>query len=116
MRKVHLPLIALCLICVTVAWAASGIEVLSYDPAGPGYLCVTQSTDYPPGAYVQALTVIDGIEVLHDMAPVDPMTGIAAVMFPEDHEHNFVRLCGPGGMVLAQGPTSAREPEFWYED
>ena len=118
MRKTHLPLIALCLVGVTAAWAASGIEVLSYHPAGAGYLCVTQSTDYPLGAYVEARTVIDGIEVLLDSTPVDPMTGIACVLFPEDSPYNFVNLCAPGGLVLASRPTGV--DIFWddllYED
>jgi len=118
MRRIHLPLIALCLIGVTAAWAASGIEVLSYEPAGPGMLCVTQSTDFPPGSYVEAWTTQDGIEVLLDCAPVDPMTGTAGVLFPEDNPSNRVRLCGPDGTVLAQTTASASkyELEFWYDD
>lgn len=106
MRKIHLPLIALCLVGVTAAWAVSGIEVLHYDPAGEGYLCTTQSFDYPPGAYVEAVMVVDGIEVLFDMAPVDPMTGISTVHFAEHHPSNFVRLCGPCGIELARQPIN----------
>ena len=118
MRKTHLPLIALFLVGVTAAWAASGIEVLSYHPAGPGYLCVTQSTDYPLGAYVEARTVIDGIEVLLDSTPVDPMTGIASVMFPDDSPFNFVNLVAPGGLVLASKPAGGNTiwDDLLYED
>ncbi|MHC4548761.1 MAG: hypothetical protein ACYTEZ_08275 [Planctomycetota bacterium] len=63
-----------------LAWAASGIEVLSHTDFPGGIEVLSRSEG---GAYVEALMVIDGDWIVVDARPVDPDTGWASLLFSE---------------------------------
>lgn len=75
----------------------SGIEVLSVD---------THSWGAPPGSTVHAVMDVGGIPLIVGMAPVDPLTGNATVIFPMNNPTNRVELRDPGGVLLGGQPAT----------
>lgn len=107
MRLIRNSAIALLVVASAVVFAANGIEVLSVDPLpGGATLATTQSLGAPPGSYVEAVVVVNGIEVLASVTPVNPLDGIAAAYFPFDAPGNRVVLRDPLGNFLGDAPAS----------
>ena len=100
MRNVRNALIALIAVTGTAAIAnAPGIEVLRVS--GIEVLMVdTPSWGAPPGSTVHAVMDLGGGPVSVFMAPVNPLTGNATVIFPMNHPSNRVELRDPAGVVL----------------
>ena len=73
-----------------------GIEVLGIEVLGIEVLC----TDAPAGSTAEAIMMVNGIEVLSDVKPVDPMTNRATLMMPEITPGSYVQVRDPGGVVL----------------
>jgi len=106
MRNVRNALIAVCVLGGVAAIAAapgievlrvSGIEVLRVD---------THSTDFPVGALVWAVMDLpNGIPVVMGVAPVNPLTGNATVIFPVNHPSNRVELRTVTGVLLDMEPV-----------
>jgi len=107
MRNMKTTLIAvLALAGITLAGIeVLGIEVLGIEVLSGGMLRVeTQATGAPDGSTVWAVTNIGGADLVVDMQPVDPMSGLSTVHFPSDNPSNRVELHGPGGCLIgAQG-------------
>ena len=73
----------------------SGIEVLLVD---------THSWGAPPGSTVHAVMDLGAGPIEVGMAPVDPATGNATVIFPMNHPNNRVELRDPIGQLLEIEP------------
>lgn len=105
MRNVRNALIALIALAGTAALATdcgievlrvSGIEVLMVD---------THSWSAPPGSTVRAVADLGAGPITLFIAPVDPLTGLATVIFPMNHPSNRVELRDPGGVLLTNVPA-----------
>ena len=73
-----------------------GIEVLSTGES----IVLTHVGHVPPGAVLQGVMVIDGIEVLAEMMPVPPEGGMFPMLFPLTQPGNRIELRGPGGELF----------------
>jgi hypothetical protein len=73
-----------------------GIEVLSTGES----IVMTHVSHVPPGAVLQGVMVIDGIEVLAEMMPVPPEGGMFPMLFPITRPGNRIELRGPGGELF----------------
>jgi len=103
MKKTALATLALlALVAVAVQADASGIEVLGIEVLSNGNEVVqTHSTNPPVNAYVEAVMNINGVEYIVDTAPVDPVTALATVTFPNVDPGNLVYLCNAQGARVA---------------
>ncbi len=105
MRNVRNALIAVCVLGGVAAIAAApGIEVLRVS--GIEVLAVeTHSTDFPVGALVWAVMDLPTGPVVVGVAPVNPLTGNATVIFPVNHPSNRVELRTATGVLLDYEPV-----------
>ncbi len=111
MRLIRNSALALLVAASAVVLAANGIEVLSVDTQPDGSTIATTLSDgAPTGSYVEAVMVVNGIEVLADTQPVNPADGIAMVMFPYDDASNKVVLRDPLGNFIDEAPARTPEP------
>lgn len=106
MRNLRNALIAVAVLGGTAALATgSGIEVLAVS--GIEVLRVdTHSTQAPTGSTVHAVVDLGFGPIVAMIAPVDPVTGNATVIFPVNHPNNRVELRGPLGQLLASTPIT----------
>jgi len=74
----------------------SGIEVLAVD---------THSWGAPIGSTVHAVVDLGGGPIIVGIAPVDPISGNATVIFPINHPSAIVELRDPGGILLDYEPA-----------
>jgi hypothetical protein len=104
MRNVRNALFALFALAGAAALATeSGIEVLRVS--GIEVLTVdTHSWGAPGGSTVHAVMDLGAGPVIVDIAPVDPLSGNATVIFPLNHPSNRVELRDPGGVLLDLKP------------
>ena len=100
MKNLRNALLAMLVLAGAAAVAAdSGIEVLRVS--GIEVLTVdTHSWGAPAGSTVHAVVDLGAGPILLSMAPVDPATGAATVIFPINHSSARVELHGPGGELL----------------
>jgi hypothetical protein len=73
-----------------------GIEVLSTGES----IVMTHVGHHPMAATLQAVMVMDGIEVLVMQMPVPPEGGMFPVHFPIHQLGNRIELCDPCGNVV----------------
>lgn len=72
-----------------------GIEVLRVD---------THSWGAPAGSTVHAVMDLGDGPIVAMIAPVDPATGNATVIFPMNHPSNRVELRDPTGLLIGYDP------------
>jgi hypothetical protein len=102
MRNVRNALIALTVLATGTAAIASswGIEVLRVS--GIEVLMVeTHTWGAPLGSTVHAVTDLGAGPHTLFVAPINPLTGNATVIFPFNHPSNRVELRDPAGMLLS---------------
>lgn len=100
----HVKFMLLVVLAIGAVTLADGIEVLRCRgievlPTGEATV-MTQVSEAPGGASLQAVMVIDGIEVLAEQIPVPPMGGMFPMHFPVHQAGNRVKLVGPQGDLI----------------
>jgi len=106
MRNVRNALFAAVVMAGVAAYASqSGIEVLRVS--GIEVLRVdTHSWGAPPGSTVRAVMDLGAGPVIVGIAPVDPVTGNATVIFPVNCPNSWVELRDPAGLLIGSKPIT----------
>lgn len=81
--------------------ADDGIEVLSITQTSTGFEYLVSAPAAPIGSYAEGIMLVDGIEVLAAIAPVDPVSQTATVEFPIYDPNNQVRIRQPDGTLFS---------------
>ncbi len=98
LRNISFALLALA--SVNLFADAYGIEVLGIEVLQSGQLAVETRSHAPAGAYVEAVMVVGGSEMVVDVTPVNPQNGRAMVTFPQSAPGNKVVLRDRAGAVV----------------
>lgn len=103
MRKARTPITVVIAVLAlgTLALAASGIEVLSIVPDGPSCWVESATSEAPLGSIMEAVTIVNGVPHVVDVAPIDPANGISWVNFPDSTTENWLVARDPSGEILA---------------
>jgi len=100
----HVKYMLLVTLVLGAATLADGIEVLKVTGievlATGESMVMTEAGPNPMPTFLQAVMVLDGIEVLVHHMPVPPEGGMFPVHFPIHQLGNRVELVGPAGDVL----------------